>query len=185
MQTILRRILLGVLICGAATAVVWRFTWGTDRALSARAESRLDKGSAELSMQAERDEANGTGSHSYDTVTNLVTICRKKIRDEVGQFPFIAVDADIPLAEAFIYTYTYRGNRYVGVAPRNSLAGTSAATEEQLMPPLAGRYIVSGNVAYSTAPIQSSNYQHRTYYCVANVKGVNVRVESVSLRLVQ
>ncbi len=184
---ILRRFGIALLILLAALAVRWRMTSGTTEALGARAERDATQGSVERTLQAEREAANGTGGYDYGMVPRLVHTCHEAVRTKLRRYSFIELDEGANPDTAYIYSFVYRDQRYVGVmtvAPPP--LSDDANRYPVLVPPLHGVYTVDGYAAFSMTPVRGGQpYGNASYFCRATVKGERIKVESVILRPVK
>lgn len=136
------------------------------------------------SLQAEHEQASGTGAASYERVLKLVDGCHASIRQRLASQAGLLIDDGLVPAESFVYTYELRGapgQRIVRVAAteRDVASGSLAAIARALMPPIDGGYQVEGLLSHGGTNVESRSY--REYHCSMRVTGERYEVRDLRL----
>jgi hypothetical protein len=169
-----------VLLLIAGAAVGWRLTLGTHERLGQLAEAGVSSGGdPDLAKAMERQAEDGSGIYDADLTVSLLERCRDATARKLQRYAYREFDAGIDYANAYLYSHTYRGTRYVGASPEANEYGP-------LQLPLSGQYVVTGYVRYSSAPFSpSAGYHHSLYTCEVEIKGTDIDVGAIELKVVR
>lgn len=125
----------------------------------------------ERTLQAEIEQATGSGPASYDRVLALLSNCHDSIRKRLKGKGVVIIDDGLAPVGSYVYTYTKRDVRFVRIAKseRDVSVASIGAPVQSLMPPIEGPYMVEGLVNYSGDNPQVSFRDYREYRCSMQV----------------
>jgi hypothetical protein len=135
-------------------------------------------------INAENEQATGTGAASYDRVLDLVSNCHAAIRKRFAGKTEVTIDGGLDLHRSYIYTYKLHDMRFVRItaAQRDVSAESIGAPIRELMPPIQGGFQVEGLVIYSPGDNPAASFRdYREYHCAMLVKGERYEVRDLRI----